>query len=288
MRENLLPSIRLFCLGVVIAAMSGCASIVSSAANRLVNDLSSTILNSNDPDTVRDGIPAYLILIDSMLRRNSDNKEMLLAAATLNGAFTSVITDERRRRLLTGKALLYAEKAACVHSVRYCDLRQTSFEEYEALIATLRQGDVPVFYTLGVNWVGWIQANSDDWNAVAELSRVRLILEKLIILDERYDNGGTHLYLGGLETFLPAALGGKPEKGREHFERSIELSGGHFLMTKVVFAERYARLVFNKELHDRLLQEVIAADPVVPEMTLANTLAQREARELLADSDDYF
>jgi len=288
MRENLPPSIRLLLLGVVIAAMTGCASIMSSAANRLANDLASTILNSNDPETIRDGIPAYLILIDSLLQGNSRNEEMLMAAATLNGAFTEVIADEHRRSLLTGKALSYAEQAACVHSIRFCDLRQTSFEDYGALMATLKQSDVAVFYTLGVNWVGWIQANSDDWNAIADLSRVRLILETLIALDETYDRGGTHLYLGGLETLMPASLGGKPEKGREHFERAIELSGGQFLMTKVVFAQRYARLVFNKELHDRLLKEVIAADPSAPEMTLANTLAQREAKELLAGSDDYF
>jgi hypothetical protein len=83
-------------------------------------------------------------------------------------------------------------------------------------------------------------------------------------------------------------MGGKPEKGRAHFERSLELSGGHYLMTKVIYAERYARLVFDKELHDRLLQEVIDADPVAAGMTLANTLAQRRAKELLAESDEYF
>jgi hypothetical protein len=59
-------------------------------------------------------------------------------------------------------------------------------------------------------------------------------------------------------------------------------------MTKVVFAENYAKLIFDKALHDQLLREVIAADPVVEGMTLTNTLAQEQARTLLADSDDYF
>ena len=59
-------------------------------------------------------------------------------------------------------------------------------------------------------------------------------------------------------------------------------------MTRVVYAEQYARLVFDRELHDRLLQEVIDADPDVPGMTLTNLMAQERARELLADSNDYF
>ena len=41
-------------------------------------------------------------------------------------------------------------------------------------------------------------------------------------------------------------------------------------------------------LHDRLLEEVVAADPEEPGLTLSNTLAQDEARVLLADADTYF
>ena len=96
------------------------------------------------------------------------------------------------------------------------------------------------------------------------------------------------MYMGGLETVLPAAMGGNPEKGKRHFEKAIQISGGKFLMTKVVYAQQYAKLAFDKELHDRLLNEVLAADPVVEGMTLTNTVAQRTAKELLAESDDYF
>jgi hypothetical protein len=59
-------------------------------------------------------------------------------------------------------------------------------------------------------------------------------------------------------------------------------------MAKVEYARRYARLMFDRELHDRLLQEVLAADPVYPELTLSNVLAQRQAKELLQSAEDYF
>jgi hypothetical protein len=87
---------------------------------------------------------------------------------------------------------------------------------------------------------------------------------------------------------LPPAAGGKPEKGRAHFERAIELSGGRNLGAKVDFAEGYARLLYERELHDRLLNEVMEADPVEPGNTLLNVLAQERAEELLASADDYF
>jgi hypothetical protein len=56
----------------------------------------------------------------------------------------------------------------------------------------------------------------------------------------------------------------------------------------VEYARRYARLVFDRKLHDRLLNEVLAADTEVPGFTLSNVLAQRQARELLQSAEDYF
>ena len=59
-------------------------------------------------------------------------------------------------------------------------------------------------------------------------------------------------------------------------------------MVKVLFARSYARLVFDRPLHDRLLTEVIDADPEAPGLTLSNTIARSQARNLLADADEYF
>jgi hypothetical protein len=46
--------------------------------------------------------------------------------------------------------------------------------------------------------------------------------------------------------------------------------------------------MYERELHDRLLHEVLEADPEVPGSTLLNVLAQRQARMLLETADDYF
>jgi hypothetical protein len=89
-------------------------------------------------------------------------------------------------------------------------------------------------------------------------------------------------------TLRPPALGGQPEKGREYFERAIEISGGNDLSAKLEYARSYARPLYKRELHDRLLNEVLAADAEVPGYTLTNVLAQRDAVELLSSADDYF
>ncbi len=269
--------------------LGGCATLMSSATSQLAEDLSATILNSDDPETVRSAVPAYLLLIESLLRNSPSNEAILRAAASLNGAFAGAfVSDEARAGLLTEKSLDFAFRALCVHRGNFCESRQMSFQQFQQLVSQTQKSDLEALYSVGVAWTGWIQMHSSDWNAIAQLPRVRLIMSRVIELDETWDHGGAHLYMGGLDTLLPASMGGKPEQGRVHFERAIELSGGRNLMAKVVFAEQYARLVFNRELHDRLLHEVLDADPVAQGMTLLNTLAKQRARVLLEESDEYF
>ena len=87
---------------------------------------------------------------------------------------------------------------------------------------------------------------------------------------------------------VPPGLGGKPEIGKAHFDRAISISGGRNLMSKVFCAEMYARLLFDRELHDRLLTEVLEADVKAPGFTLMNVVAKKQAKQLLLSGDDYF
>jgi hypothetical protein len=284
---GLAKSIKRITLLGLLLWLQGCASLVSNVTSGLADDLASTILNSQDVDTVREGMPAYLIMIDSFLRSSPDSPDLLLAASRLNGAF-SVFTEGERSKLLTTKSLDYALRAGCISNASLCGFRDQKFSEYKSLVDNISNQDIDVAYAIAVGWTSWVQANSDDWNAIAQLAKVKYLMSRIVELNESYDNGGPHLYMGGLETVLPASMGGKPEVGKMHFERSITLSEGKFLMTKVIYAQNYARLVFDKALHDRLLNEVLAADPIAPDMTLTNMVAREQAKALLADSDDYF
>ncbi len=266
---------RLVCVLGVLLGATGCASIVSNATSQFADNLSSAILGSNDVDTVREAIPAYLVLIDSLVMGDSPAPDLLLAAAQLNGAFTNLVEPERAGKLSL-KALDYAARGACLKSVTLCDLPQLSFDVFSERVASISLKEVDPAYQLAVAWTGWIQANSDDWAAVGQLARVKALMTRVLVLADGFDEGGAHLYMGGLETVLPASMGGNPEKGKAHFERAIEYSGGRFLMAKVVYAEQYAKLVFDQTLHDALLNSVLAADPVAPNLTLINTLAQNE------------
>jgi hypothetical protein len=147
---------------------------------------------------------------------------------------------------------------------------------------------VEAAFVAAAAWATWIRAHRDDWSAVADKARVDALMRRIVELDPGYRDGSAYMYLGALECLLPAAMGGRPEEGRRHFETAIDLSGGRNLMAKVLLASEYARMTFDRELHDRLCREVVEADPETPGFTLANAIAQEDARRLLADSQDYF
>ncbi len=91
-----------------------------------------------------------------------------------------------------------------------------------------------------------------------------------------------------METLLPPTLGGKPELAKKHFERAIAISKGENQIVKVLYAEKYARMLFDRKLHDELLQQVVNSKAGPPDLILTNTLAKQRAAELLLSADDYF
>ncbi len=279
--------IALLVIGLLPAM--GCSTLIASQASKLGDDISSAIYNSNDVASVGQAIPTFLVLIDSMIESNPDDADLLKTGASLNDAYAGVFVSEpERRSKLSVKSLDYAWRSICAHKEEYCAWQSLDFADFDSKVEQLKPQDIPYAYTLAVSWLNWIRANSDDWNAVAQLPRSERILQQVVKLDDTYDNGMAHLYLGGIATLLPPALGGKPEQGKLHFERAIEISDGQNMMAKVVYARQYARLVFDQELHHRLLSEVLAGDPNVRGYVLINTVAQEEAAVLLADEADYF
>ena len=274
---------------LVISLLTGCASLISSATTRMADNISLAILNQDDPATVRDGAPAYLLMIDGLIEGDPENTDLLLTGARLYGSYTSAfIEDEARARRLAGKSLLYARTALCLENEASCETSGDKLAQFQVALGKTGQSGLATLYGFGVAWASWVQINAGDWNAVADLAKVEALFERCIELDESYDGGGAHVYLGVIKSLLPAALGGKPEIARRHFERAIEISAGENLMIKVLMAKHYARNVFDRELHDSLLASVKAAEGDYAGYTLVNSLAKLEADRLLAESADFF
>ena len=274
-------------------AVLGClaSACVSGSINAVADSLSQAMLDQDDPATVRDGAPAYLILLDGLILNSPEDDALLLAGSRLYDAYAIAFTgnNPERAQLMSQKALDYAQRALCLKLTAVCNAIEQPLASYQQALNNVTDPKaVPYLYHFASAWAGWIQANPTNWQAIAELPKVQASIERVLALEPTYQYGNAHLYMGVLLTLRPASLGGQPEQGRWHFEQAIQLSDGHNLMAKVLYAQHYARLVFDRDLHDQLLQQVLTAAVEHPEFTLSNALAQQNAKTLLDSADDYF
>ena len=273
-------------IAVHLNLLGGCVSYVGGLA---ADTLSAGVLNQDDPAVVESGLPAYLLLIDGLISENPQKAGMMAAGAELFALYGSrFVTDPERSAAMTAKARAYGERAICLVHAQACDWDGMGYDEFVAELETIGRRQVQYLYAYAVSWLSHLDATSSDWNAVGELPWVQAAMERVLALDETHDNGGIHVYLGILYSLRPPALGGRLDLAQEHFDRSIVLSEGRDLSAKVEYARRYARMLFDQELHDRLLAEVIEAPVEEPGRTLFNVLAQQDAVGLLETSGDYF
>lgn len=262
------------------------------ATTQLPANLSGAILNSDDLATVNDGLPAYLLMVDALVSTYPKSEAMHLTASSLNGSYAGVFIPEEqkeRRKNMSKKALHYAFEAFCLHDKKACGLVNVDRDAFEQTITQwTSEKDVPYLYALGTSWASYIQANSDDWLVVAQLGQAEAVLKQLVSIDENYEKGTGLLYLGVMNSILPPSLGGKPDVAQDYYERALLAGNNENIIIHVYYAANFARLVFDQELHDRLLQQALSLDPYIDGYTLQNVYAQQQAQLLLATSNDYF
>jgi hypothetical protein len=269
---------------------TGCSYIIDNQARKAGDHLSASLMNFEDPQTVAEAMPTLLILADSVASGDNASPYSMLAAAKMYGSYSSAFagSDKDRQKTLTRKGLEYIRLGSCKAKKTWCDVDTMNAAEFTAFIDTLTQKDVEIVYAYASALLSYIDAHNDDWGVIADLSKATKLLEFVIKHDEGYDNAGAHLFLGAISTTLPPTMGGKPEIGKAHFERAIELTDGRNLLIKVEYARRYARMMFDKDLHHQLLEEVLKASPKEEGLTLMNSWAQQEAKKLLDDESYYF
>lgn len=281
---NLKPIVR--CL-VILAPLllGGCTSLLT---NSIVAPTVDNLQRQTDLELVCQGAPAYLLMIDSMIAQQPTNRDLLkIGAQSYTGyatALTECGTDKKRLGAITAKGRLYGRQLLAKSLPLTADATD---QQMTAGLADLGKGQVPALFWGSMAWLTWIQQQGGSAEALTDLVVLEKTMARLLELDEGYQAGSIHLFLGAYLAARPAMLGGDPPAGKEHFDRALAIAERRFLLIQVTYAETYARQVFDRRLHDALLQEVLQFDiGSAPEFALSNQIAKRKAERLLAE--DFF
>lgn len=269
--------------------LGGCSYFVSKAATSFGNNLSSAILNQDDPELVRAGMPSYILLLDSFLQGEEDNPAVLAAAASMYASYGAVFAnDPVRAKRLTRRAREYSDQAMCQAMAASCRWRDLPYQEFVTSLNSVDSQHAEALYAYGFAFLAYIRAHSDDWNALAELPQAEAVMQRYIEISGADAEPSAYNYLGILKTIRPPALGGKQDEARGDFNTAISLSGGRDLSPRVEMLKGIARTLYDRDLNDRLCDEILGASPYADGYTLTNVLAQEEALQLCAEADDYF
>ena len=283
-----------FVLFLMTISATGCGRIIMYSARPLVDDINSSFMQQQDVDLAEKGTPTFLLFLDGLIVHSPKDKNLLLSGAKAYSSYTAAFVGDKypeRNKILAEKAREYAFRAFSLHNRKFAEAKDKTHSEFVASLPTFREKDVPYLFNVAACWAGWIQANSESWDAIADLPKVQSLFERTIELDESFNYGASHTFMGVLLTIRPPSLGGRPEEARKHFERALELGQGRFLPAYVMYAKHYAKLVYKEKLFYDLLDSVLDS-PVdeVSELILINRLAQRQARDLINDArkEEYF
>jgi hypothetical protein len=260
------------------------------ATATLLEEVARASYRQSDLRILREGMPAYLMLIDGMVQAVPDNEQLLISAAQSYSSFASLFVEDQDKEYAN---LLYERGKQ--YALRSLEMRgfkkplQRSFDDFKEGLKRLGKKDVPYIFWAATCWVNWIRLNLDSIEAISELPRVESLMKRALELDEGFYYGGPHLFMGIWFASRPKIVGGDLKKAQEHFLKALDLGQGKFLMAYVYYANYYARKMTDKDLFTSTLQKVLETPAETsPDLVLINTVAKKQAKELLSRVGEYF
>ncbi len=159
-------------------------------------------------------------------------------------------------------------------------------KDYECLNVCKKE-DVPGIY--------WAYGNLGKWSVlkgfttvVKNKSKLKAFVDAAAKLDPTFYHGAPDRGLGAYYAKAPSFAGGDLVKSKIHFDKSLALAP-NYLGTKVLMAEYWTVKKQDRKLFEKLLKEVIAADPnIVPDIAPIQKIEQRKAKKLLTQAEELF
>jgi predicted anti-sigma-YlaC factor YlaD len=289
----------------MVISLAGCRTAAVNLVSDAVSQSGGAYASDDDPELVAQAAPFGLKTMEGLLEESPRHEGLLTSLASgftsyayafvqqdadladLNGHLDAAKAGRERARKLLLRARDYGLRGL---EVRHEGLRAALLAggDLSKPLARAEKKDVPLLYWTASAWALAISNAKNDMHLVAQLPAAVAMMERALALDEAWGEGAIHEFFVSYDATRSAAEGG-PASAKKHLDRALELSKGGKLGPRVAYAEGALVQQQDRAQFTRTLQEVLRADAeAVPRFRLANVLAQRRARALLAHADDLF
>jgi hypothetical protein len=251
------------------------------------------IFSETDYEIAKTSIPANLKLLEAVYNVDSTNeKTVVFLLQGYTGYAMGFVEDEdpSRAKLIYKRAFEYGLNFIKSKSKKFSSALNGEFPEFEKVLRSeFSKKDVPVIFWTAMAWGSYVNLSRDDPDAVSQIPKIEAMVKRAIELDENYFYGSGHMFLGVLLSARPKILGGDPEKGKEHFEKCIEISNRKYLLPYVFYARYYAVQVQDRELFEKLLTYVVDSPvDILKGGELLNVIAKKKAEKFKSMVDEFF
>ena len=172
----------------VCAGGSGCVLVRKGAAkvvSPMAMELSEGFMHQNDVDLVREGAPAFLLMLDALAEAHPDKPAVLIAAAEAQMAYAMGFVDQsqkERSKTMFLKAKTYGLRALS-RNRRFARALSGSHDDFVQALSSFRKKDAGALLSTATSWVMWIIASSDSPAALGDMPKVLEMMKRVQALD---------------------------------------------------------------------------------------------------------
>jgi predicted anti-sigma-YlaC factor YlaD len=274
---------------------------INSLGNALAEGASS-FAKDDDPELVGGALPFALKTIESLIEQSPNHRGLLVAACSgftqygyafvqqeadfMEAANLERATEMRARaRKLYLRARDYGLRAFEVDLPGFRDRLRT---DPDGALARTTARDVPLVYWTAASWAAAFAIDKADSELSADQGLIETMMRRAVALDESWGKGALHEFFITWEGGR-ASVGGSLARARQHFDRARLLADGRRASPFVTYAEVVSVGSQNRKEFGQMLNDALQIDvDTSPDDRLANVIAQRRARWLLARADELF
>ncbi len=282
--------ITVICIFLLFSSCSVQKLALRSMSGILDNSMAA-LFEESDLKLAEQAIASDLKLLEGLIKSDPNNQKFLLLACQGFASYALGFVEDQdldRAQSLYLRGRDYGLKIL-QKKPSFLPALSGDLDRLAAALKNFDRNEVPALFWTANNWANWINLNLTDTDALADLPRVQLMMQRVLELDEGYFFGGAHLFFATIYASRPRLLGGDLDKARHHFSRCFEFAQDKFLLPYVYYARYYAPRTFDTELFTNTLQKVLATpDDILPEQRLPNAIAKRKASDLLQRIDELF
>ncbi|VAW57751.1 hypothetical protein MNBD_GAMMA07-285 [hydrothermal vent metagenome] len=278
---------------LAIIQLSACSinELTVKASMPMIEGGMTALKREPDLQLANDAMPANIALMEGMII-NAPNNEPLrnYAAEAYYGYAYGFIEDTNSPRAATfyrrglNHALYNLQQNGLTKN-----LLSGKLDALQTKVNSLNKNNIAALFWAASNWAKWIDHNRDKAEAIADLPRAVILMQRVIDLDETFFMAGPHLFFGVYNGSRSPMLGGNYSLSEKHFAKARALNNNQLLIADLLQAQYLDRQKFDQEnFHNRLTKIIQTQNTNNIDMLLINAIAQRKAILLLKKESEWF